>query len=93
MIGGTDMKIYFNKKDRLIQRQKYMINRLQEENECLREQLELCDMDSVNEKINLAKESYKRYMGLIKELEELKHEYIELIGDIRRDEKRKLGKR
>lgn len=87
------MKIYFNKKDRLIQRQKYMINRLQEENECLREQLELCDMDSVNEKINLAKESYKRYMGLIKELEELKHEYIELIGDIRRDEKRKLGKR
>lgn len=82
------MKIYFNKKDRLIQKQKYMIERLKEENECLREQLELCDVESVNEKINLAKKSYEQYMGLIKELEDLKCEYVELVGEVRKDERR-----
>lgn len=81
-------KIYFNKKDRLIQRQEFMIEKLKEENECLREQVALCDTESVNEKINLARQSYEKYMGLIKELEDLKCEYISLIEEVKNDKRR-----
>lgn len=79
------MKIYLNKKDRIIQKQEYMINKLKEENECLREQLEIYDTDNVYEKIKLSKDSYKHYMKLIKELEELKCEYDKLIIDVRKN--------
>ena len=81
-------KIYFNKKDRTIQRQEFIIERLKEENECLREQVTLCDTESVNEKINLARQSYEKYMKLIENLEKLKSEYISLIEEVRNDKRR-----
>lgn len=84
------MKIYLNKKDRIIQRQEYMIEKLKEENECLKEQIALCDTESVSEKIDLAKKSYEQYMGLIRELEDLKCEYVDLIVEVKKDKMRGL---
>lgn len=84
------MKIYLNKKDRIIQRQEYMIEKLKEENECLKEQIALCDTESVSEKIDLAKRSYEKYMELIKELESLKVEYMELIENVKKDKRRMI---
>lgn len=66
-------------KDRKIKTQQGIINRLEEENKCLREQLEAYSDRKMDEKIKLAEQAYQEYTNLIEELNEMKQEYVELI--------------
>ncbi|MBD5136044.1 MAG: hypothetical protein HDT39_08815 [Lachnospiraceae bacterium] len=79
------MKIYLNKKDRIIQNQNKIIEKLREENEYLREELAKCDIENISEKISLAEISHETYLELISELENIRHEYLMLIRDIKND--------
>lgn len=83
--------MYLTKKDKKIQIQQKIIERLEEENECLKEQLELCNPEHVNKTIAMAESSHDEYMNLIEELNELKEEYQEMIKVMKKD-KRKLLK-
>lgn len=76
------MKIYLNKKDRIIHNQKNIIRRLQEENEHLRNELAMCDTRNISEKAALAEAGCEAYMELISELENIRHEYLMLINDM-----------
>lgn len=78
--GG--MKMYLTNKDRKIQTQQSIIQRLEEENRCLREQLGAYENKDMEHKMGLAEQAYKEYMGLATELEGLKQEYLGLIDDI-----------
>lgn len=87
-----EMKMYLANKDRKIQTQQSIIQRLEEENRCLREQLEAYGNKNMQRKMELAGQAYKEYMGLASELDEMKQEYAGLIKDIVA-EKRELKKR
>ncbi len=87
-----EMKMYLANKDRKIQTQQSIIQRLEEENRCLREQLEAYGNKNMQRKMELAGQAYKEYMGLAAELDEMKQEYAGLIEDIVA-EKRELKKR
>lgn len=80
--------MYLTKKDKKIQIQQKIIERLEEENECLKEQLELCNPEHVNKTIAMAESSHDEYMNLIEELNELKEEYAGLIKDMKKDKKK-----
>lgn len=75
------MKIYLNKKDKIIHNQNKIIEKLQEENRYLREELSICDAENISQKLGLAEMSRKTYMKLISELENIKHDYLMLIND------------
>ncbi len=80
-----NVKIFLNKKDRVIHSQNKIIEKLQEENEYLREELAKCDIENISEKIGLAEISHETYLELISELENIRHEYLMLIKDIKKD--------
>lgn len=84
--------MYFTDKDRRIQTQQGIIQRLEEENRCLREQLGAYGDKGMGHKMELAEQAYREYIGLATELEGLKQEYLRLIGDIVA-EKQELKKR
>lgn len=84
--------MYSTNKDRKIQTQQGIIQRLEEENRCLREQLEAYGDKGIGHKMELAGQAYREYMGLATELEGLKQEYLGLIRDIAA-EKQELKKR
>ena len=74
--------MYLTNKDRKIQTQQSIIQRLEEENRCLREQLEAYGNKNMQRKMELAGQAYKEYMGLAAELDEMKQEYVELIKEM-----------
>lgn len=69
-------------KDRKIQTQQNIINRLEEENRILRQQLEAYSPECMESKESLAGQAYREYTGLIEELNEMKQEYVELIKEM-----------
>ncbi|EOS26076.1 hypothetical protein C806_01292 [Lachnospiraceae bacterium 3-1] len=71
-----------NRKDRKIETQQNIINRLEEENEILRQQLEARCLGNMESKETLAGQAYREYTGLIEELNEMKQEYVELIKEM-----------
>lgn len=73
------MKLYFSKKEKQIITQKKIIDKLTEENECLKEQLFELNPEKVKEKIKLAEMSYEEYKKLSKELQYLKTQYSDII--------------
>lgn len=73
------MKLYFSKKEKQIITQKKIIDKLTEENECLKEQLFELNPEKVKEKIKLAEISYEEYKKLSKELQYLKTQYSDII--------------
>ena len=84
--------MYLTKKDRKIQTQQKTIERLTEENECLKEQLESLSHRAMENRIKLAEQAYQEYTERITELNGLKQEYLELIHEMRVD-KLELKKR
>lgn len=77
--------MYLTKKDRKIRTQQKIIERLAEENECLKEQMESLSHGTVENRIKLAEQAYQEYTERITELNGLKQEYAELIKEMRRD--------
>ena len=77
------MKFYLSTKDKKISIQKDIIEKLQDENHCLKEQLKLYNVEKYKEKMR--DECYKKYSELSKELEGYKSEYLHLLSDIKRD--------
>lgn len=75
------MKIYFNKKDKIIDKQKRIIEQLESENKFLEEQLKIYNTDNLKEKYYLIDSVYEQYMGLIKELNDIKQKYLALCAD------------
>ena len=69
-------------KDRKIQTQQNIINRLEEENRILRQQLEAYSPECMECKVRLTGDAYQEYTELIEELNEMKQEYVELIKAI-----------
>ena len=69
--------MYLTKKDRKIRTQQKTIERLAEENECLKEQLESFSHGTVENRIKLAEQAYQEYTERITELNGLKQEYLE----------------
>lgn len=78
------MKFYLSTKDKKISIQKDIIEKLQDENHCLKEQLKLYNVEKYMEKMRELDECYKKYSELFKELEGYKSEYLHLLSDIKR---------
>ena len=78
-------KMYLTKKDRKIKTQQKLIEKLTEENECLKEQLESYNSRKTEDRIKLAEQAYQEYTELIMELNELKQEYIKLLEEMSSD--------
>nr|DAH37906.1 MAG TPA: 5-azacytidine-induced protein 2 [Bacteriophage sp.] len=81
------MKVYFNSKDKKIQAQEKLIEKLKDENKCLREQIEKLNPADVENKIALAEAYRTEYLELIKQLKELKDEYLLLNKDVKNNNK------
>ena len=79
------MKFYLSTKDKKISIQKDIIEKLQDENHCLKEQLKLYNVETYKEKMRELDECYKKYSELSKELEGYKSEYLHLLSDIKRN--------
>ena len=79
------MKFYLSTKDKKISIQKDIIEKLQDENHCLKEQLKLYNVEKYKEKMRELDECYKKYSELSKELEGYKSEYLHLLSDIKCD--------
>lgn len=77
--------MYLTKKDRKIKTQQKLIEKLTEENECLKEQLESYNSRKTEDRIKLAEQAYQEYTELIMELNELKQEYIKLLEEMSSD--------
>lgn len=87
--------MYLTKKDRKIKTQQKLIEKLTEENECLKEQLESYNSRKTEDRIKLAEQAYQEYTERITELNGLKQEYLELIREMAVDReklKRKCSK-
>ena len=78
------MKFYLSNKDKKLSMQKDIIEKLQDENQCLKEQLKLYNVEKYKEKMKELDECYKRYSELSKELEGYKSEYLQLLSDMKR---------
>lgn len=74
--------MYLTNKDRKIQTQQNIINRLEEENKCLKEQLEACSEKKMSEKIKLAEQTYQEYKAMLEEVSEMRDGYVELIEEL-----------
>lgn len=79
------MKVYFNSKDKKIKTQEKLIEKLKDENKCLREQIEKLDPANVENKLTLAESYRTEYLELIKQLKELRAEYLELNEGMKKD--------
>lgn len=82
------MNVYFNSKEKKIQVQGKLIEKLKDENKCLREQIEKLNPTDVENKIALAESYRNEYMELIKQLKELRAEYLELNEGMKKDRQR-----
>lgn len=69
-------------KDRKIKTQQNLINRLEEENRILKEQMEAYSCESMKNRLVLAEQAYQDYTELIEEVNEMKQEYVELIKEM-----------
>lgn len=78
------MKFYLSNKDKKLSMQKDIIEKLQDENKCLKEQFKLYNVEKYKEKMKELDECYKRYSELSKELEGYKSEYLHLLSDMKR---------
>ena len=78
------VKFYLSSKDKKLSIQKDIIEKLQDENQCLKEQLKLYNVEKYKEKMKELDECYKRYSELSKELEGYKSEYLQLLSDMKR---------
>ena len=76
----TSMKL--NRKDRKIQIQQNIINRLEEENRTLKEQLEAFDPEKAIKRMKAAEELYQEYTDMLEEVREMQKEYVELIEEM-----------
>ncbi len=74
--------MYLTNKDRKIQTQQNIINRLEEENRLLKEQLEAYSRESMEHRMTLTEQAYQEYTELIEEVSEMKQEYVELIKEM-----------
>lgn len=77
--------MYLTKKDKKIQMQQMIIERLEEENGCLKEQLEQYDPKHMAEQMDLMKQAHDEYVGITEELNVLKMEYQKLMKQMRKD--------
>lgn len=77
--------MYLTKKDRKIQTQQKIIARLEEENECLKEQLTQNDPKHISGQMSLMKQAHDEYVHLVDELNGLKDEYQKLIMQMGKD--------
>lgn len=82
---SQEVNMYLTKKDRKIQMQQKIIDRLEEENECLKEQMEQYDPKHMIEQIDLIRQAHGEYVGLTEELNGLREEYQELLRQMRKD--------
>lgn len=80
--------MYLNKNEKKIQTQKRIIEKLQEENECLKEQLTKYERKNTEQTDTLILETYEEYQMLIKELYELKFKYQQLIRETGKSHKK-----
>ncbi len=71
-----------NRKDRKIKTQQNLINRLEEENRILKEQMEAYSCESMKNRLVLAEQAYQEYTDLIEEVNEMKQEYVGLIKEM-----------
>ncbi len=58
---------------------------LRKENEALKQELSLYDLDKLNEQLELSNNMYEEYKKLIDELRDMKMKYKILICDIRKE--------
>lgn len=70
------------RKDRKIQIQQNVINRLEEENRILKEKLETYDPDNAIKRMEAAEELYQEYTDMLEEVNEMKQEYVGLIKEM-----------
>ncbi len=77
--------MYRTKKEKKLQTQEKIIRMLEEENDCLKEQLELCNPEHVREILQAAQRSRKEYAALMAELTALRNEYSALLEDMKKD--------
>ena len=69
-------------KDRKIQTQQNIINRLEEENRILKEKLETYDPEKAIKRMKAAEELYQEYTDMLEEVREMQKEYVELIEEM-----------
>lgn len=70
------------RKDRKIQIQQSIINRLEEENRILKEQLETYDPEKAIKRMEAAEELYQEYKAMLEEVIEMREGYTALIEEM-----------
>ena len=70
--------MYLTKNEKIIQKQKKLIDRLIEENKCLKEQVIKYESYQLNEQIKDSDEQLNKLNDMITELQECKKEYLRL---------------
>lgn len=70
--------MYISKNEKIIQKQKKLIDRLIEENQCLKEQVIKYESYQLNEQIKDSDEQLNKLNDMITELQECKKEYLRL---------------
>lgn len=76
----TDMTL--TSKDRKIKTQQNIINRLEEENRILKEQLETCDPENAIKRMEAAEELYQEYKANLAEVAGMREGYTALILEL-----------
>lgn len=70
------------RKDRKIQTQQNIINRLEEENRALKEQLETYNPEKAIKRMEAAEELYQEYKSMLGEVREMREGYAALIEEM-----------
>lgn len=70
------------RKDRKIQTQQNIINRLEEENRALKEQLETYNPEKAIKRMEAAEELYQEYKSMLGEVREMREGYTALIEEM-----------
>ncbi len=74
--------MHLTNKDRKIQTQQNIINRLEEENRILKEQLETCDPEKAIKRMEAAEGLYQEYKAMLEEVGEMREGYTALILEL-----------
>lgn len=74
--------MHLTNKDRKIQTQQNIINRLEEENRILKEQLEACDSENAIKRMEAAEGLYQEYKAMLEEVGEMREGYTALILEL-----------
>lgn len=74
--------MHLTNKDRKIQTQQNIINRLEEENRILKEQLEACDPENAIKRMEAAEGLYQEYKAMLEEVGEMREGYTALILEL-----------